>query len=136
MKSLGLVTAAVMMFSFGAAVGQKELNTVSPSTWGGAGVRVVVGEKSVSIQYDCAAGEISKPLGTDRRGKFVANGFHRYLPPGPVRPAFQTKPLPARYEGKVSAGAMTYRVFLIETNELIGQFSAGRDKEARIAGCR
>jgi hypothetical protein len=138
MRSCGLITAAVTITTlllFSNAMGQKKLTTVSPSTWGGTGVQFIVGEKSVAIEYDCAVGEITK-LETDQRGHFVATGFHRFLHPGPVRLKLQPKPLPARYEGKFTAGSITYSVFLIETGKLIGKFSADRDKTARIRRCR
>lgn len=117
-------------------MGQEKLIAVTPGHWGGTGVNFVVEKNSTSIEYDCAAGEISSQLKVDRRGKFAADGSHKRLYPGALRVNLQPKAQPARYEGKITGKTMRYKVTLKETGEVIGEFTAELGKEGRVRGCR
>ena len=109
---------------------------VSEGSWGGTGVELVVKKDSVTIQYDCAAGEIQGRLRTDRRGNFTLDGVHKRLYPGAIRVNLLPKAQSARYKGKITGAILRYKVTLIETGEVIGEFTVERGKPAQIRKCR
>lgn len=119
-----------------AGMGQEKLITVALGHWGGTGVNFVVEKNSTSIEYDCAAGKIPGQLKVDKRGNFAMDGSHKLLYPGALRLNLTPKILAVRYEGKITANTLRYKVILKETGELVGEFSAERDKEGRVRGCR
>jgi hypothetical protein len=127
---------AFVLLSYNIGVAQNKLKKIPPATWGGIGVQFTIAEDTVSIEYDCAVGEISGPLMSDKQGHFVALGFHRRLSPGPIRLNLQPKTRPARYEGKITNKTLRYRVVLTDTGETVGQYSARRGVQARIRKCR
>ncbi|HKP69750.1 MAG TPA: hypothetical protein VJV05_10750 [Pyrinomonadaceae bacterium] len=118
------------------AMAQTKYTAVQRGDWGGTGIAVVVKDKTVAIEFDCAVGEISTQLKMDGRGKFVALGTYRNEMHGPIRLKFQPKPQPARYEGRVSSKTMRFKVILTGTGEVVGDFSAELGKAAQIRKCR
>jgi hypothetical protein len=130
------VAIAFVLLSYNLGLGQKKLKRVPPAVWGGVGVQFTVAENSVTMEYDCAVGEISGPLMIDKQGHFTALGSHRRLSPGPIRLKFQPKARPARYEGTIASKTMRYRVVLTDTGETVGPYSVERGVEARIRRCR
>lgn len=115
---------------------QGRYTPVALGKWGGTGVEFVVGKNDVTIEYDCASGTIPGQLKTDRRGNFKVAGFHKYGPFGALRVNLQPKPLPARYEGKVTGRTLKYKVILTDTGEVVGEYTVGRGTEPRIRKCR
>jgi len=119
-----------------ASTPQKKYTPVGPGRWGGIGVEFVVSKSAVAIEYDCATGEISQPFKVDRHGNFVVEGLHKHSPPGPVRLNFQPKPQPVRYEGRISGKTIHFKIVVIQTGDVIGEFTAERGKDARLRKCR
>lgn len=115
---------------------QQRQTPVAPGVWGGTGIRIVIEKKLVSIEYDCAVGEIPQPLKVDRRGKFSVDGTHERLLPGALRPQFQPKPLAVRYEGTITGRTIKFKVVGKETDEMIGEFTARLGADAGVRGCR
>lgn len=118
-----------------ATVDQTRLYAVTPGNWGGTGINVVVEKKSVNVQYDCAEGEMSGPLKTDKKGNFRVDGFHTRHAFGPTRLDNMPRALPARYEGKIIGNVMTVKVTLTKTNEVVGEFTLERGKTGRLRRC-
>src|SRR5687768_12440304 len=109
---------------------------VREGSWGGTGVEFVVKKDAVAIEYDCAVGEIRGRLRTDRRGNFTITGVHKRLYPGAIRVNLMPKAQPARYQGKITGATLRYKVTLIETGEVIGEYTVERGKSAPIRRCR
>jgi hypothetical protein len=135
-RRLGFLTILFVLTLTAVAMGQKRLKTITPGEYGGVGIQFVVGKRDVAIEYDCASGRITESLKADQKGNFVAKGFHKRESPGPIRLKLQPKEQAARYEGKISAGKIRFRVVLIETGEVVGEFIVDRGKEGRIRKCR
>lgn len=114
---------------------QKKLVSVPESTWGANGIRLVVGETAVIIEYDCADGKIEEPLKVDEQGNFSANGVHIRQKGGPIREGSTPASQSARYQGRISGDKMTLKVTLTESGELIGTYTLDRGKTPRMHRC-
>ena len=114
---------------------QTKLYAVAPGNWGAAGVGMVVDKESVKIQFDCAAGEIRQQLRMDKKGNFKVDGFYKRGTFGPIRLDNLPKFEPARYEGKITGKVVKFKITLLDTNEVIGEFTVERDKPARLHRC-
>lgn len=118
---------------------QKTMNTklvaVPASVWGADGIILNVEENGVTIQYECADGQIEQSLMMNEQGNFEANGIHSPQRGGPIRVDAKLARQPARYEGKISGDTMTLKVTLTETKEVIGEFTLERGKTPRMTRC-
>lgn len=115
---------------------QDKLIEVASGSWGGTGVGLLVEETIVTMEFDCAVGEIDRPLKTDSKGNFVIDGSYRRLSPGALRPNLAPKAQAARYEGRISGKTMKFKITATESKELIGEFTVERGKEPHIRKCR
>ncbi len=112
-----------------------KLVTVPASVWGADHIILNIGAKGVTIQYDCADGQIEQSLMMDGHGNFAANGFHIQGQAGPVlKDATQTRH-PAHYEGKISGDTMLLKVTLTETRKVIGEFTLKRGEIPEMTRC-
>ena len=114
---------------------QTKLYPVTPGNWGGSGIGVTIEKKAVKIQYDCAEGELRGPLKTDKAGNFKVEGLHTRHAFGPIRLNNLPKAEPALFEGKITGKVMKFKVTLIKTNEIVGEFTLERGKTGRLHRC-
>ena len=119
----------------GQKMSQVKLYAVKTGTWGGRGVQMVVEQKAVKFQYDCGEGEIREPLKIDKKGKFKFKGFYKRFPFGPTLMNNEPKFVPVMYEGTITGGVLRYKITLIDTGEVIGDYTAERGRAARITRC-
>lgn len=119
----------------GQKMSQIKLYAVKTGTWGGRGVQMVVEQKAVKFQYDCGEGEIREPLKIDKKGKFKVKGFYKRFPFGPTLMNNEPKFVPVMYEGTITGGVLRYKITLIDTGEVIGDYTAERGRAARITRC-
>jgi hypothetical protein len=114
---------------------QTKLYPVTRGDWGGQSVSFVVEKNAVKIEFDCAEGEIPRPLKADKTGKFRVEGtFTRHMP-GPVRRDSAVKPVPARYEGVVKGKIIKLKVTLLNTNESAGEFTIELGRTPSLTRC-
>lgn len=116
-------------------VNQAKTVSVPPGNCGATGVRLVIDGHGVTIEYDCARGEITQKLLIDEQGGFRVSGVYTRRYPGAVRVKLLPKPQPARFEGKISGNKMTLKVTLTETGETLEEVVLERDKTARLRKC-
>ncbi len=114
---------------------QPKLHAVSLGNWGATGVNAVVEKKTVAIQFDCAEGEIRQPLMIDKNGGLKVDGFYKRGTFGPIRMGHEPKFEPARYEGKITGKVMRFKITLIGTNEVVGEFTLEQGKTGRLHRC-
>lgn len=119
----------------GQKMSQVKLYAVKTGAWGGRGVQMVVEQKAVKFQYDCGEGEIHEPLKIDKKGKFKVKGFYKRFPFGPTLMNNEPKFVPVMYEGTITGGVLRYKITLIDTGEVIGDYNAERGRAARITRC-
>ena len=104
--------------------------------WGGAHVALTMSESSTHVEFDCAHGDLSRPIQIDRQGRFNLAGTLVRERGGPVRRDAPVDSHPARYEGSVLADTMTLTVRLMDSDELIGTFTLTRGAAGRLVKCR
>jgi hypothetical protein len=88
-------------------VGNQKMQNLPTGVWGGPHINLEAGDKSATIEYDCANGVIDGPLVVDRSGKFSWRGTHRMERGGPIRADEKPKDYPATYTGSVDGDTMT-----------------------------
>lgn len=111
------------------------MQRIPRGAWGGTHINMHVGEQSVTIEFDCAQGEISGPLQTDGEGKFQLRGTFTRERGGPVRADETRKGEPATYSGKITGNKMTLTMKLADSDEA-ETFTLEKDKEGELFKCK
>jgi hypothetical protein len=118
----------------GGSAGMNE--TLASGVWGGAHVRMEVGGGGVNLEFDCAAGNVGRPVALDGEGRFDVKGTYSMQHPGPVLRDEGANSRPARYAGRVRGDALTLTVTLADPEEDAGTFTLTRGDEGRLTKCR
>ena len=108
---------------------------IATGVWGGQHIKIKVGAKSATIEYDCASGVIDGPLVVDSNGNFKLRGTHHMERGGPVRADEQPRKIPATYTGSIKGKTMTLTLKLADSSEE-ETFTLERGKEGEIFKCR
>jgi hypothetical protein len=114
----------------------RKMQRVSTGPWGGPHIRIDVGARSATIDYDCANGTIDGPLTIDSKGRFAWRGAHHREHPGPIRVDVQSNNRPAIYSGSVKGDTMTLTVKLSDTNEVVETYTLKRGRFGRVFKCK
>src|SRR5215213_4307861 len=69
LKSIGVLLLVSLLLISVMARTQK-MHRIATGVWGGEHIRIEVGTKSATIEYDCATGVIEGPLVVDSKGEF------------------------------------------------------------------
>ena len=109
---------------------------LAQGSWGGAHIRMEVGQASATIEYDCAHGEIHGPLVIDQRGRFSLKGTHSPERPGPIRSDETGLNEPAIYSGWTDGKRMTLTVTLAHRKETVGTFDLTLGGGGRVFKCK
>ncbi|HRI04625.1 MAG TPA: hypothetical protein PLL77_12850 [Pyrinomonadaceae bacterium] len=115
---------------------QPKLYKVTAGTWGAAGAEMVVEKSFVTLTFDCANGEIPLILKKDRKGYFKVEGTYTRRGFGPIRINNPPIAQPVIYEGKVTGRSLKFKITVIATGDVVGEFTVVRGQEAKIRGCR
>lgn len=105
------------------------------ATWGGEHVRLTEREGGASLEFDCASGEITRPLRPDAEGRFDLPGTFTRKSPGPRRVGLTPAARPARYSGRVEGQTMTLTVTLAETDQPPDTYTLTRGSVGRLGKC-
>jgi len=103
--------------------------------WGGTYISMKVGERSATIEYDCAHGEIPGPLNVDGEGKFELRGTFTPERGGPVRADETERGQAATYSGSVKGNKMTL-VLKVAGSDDTETFTLEKDKPADLFKCK
>ena len=122
-----------LMFVISCA-GVAEMQRIPTGIWGGEHINIEVGEKSASIEYDCAHGMIEGPLLVDANGRFNLRGTHTPERGGPIRMDEQPRSQPASYMGSVNGGKMTVTLKLKDSEE--ETFTLEKGKQGELFKCK
>src|SRR5919106_2159585 len=101
-----VLLVSIVLFS-SIAVRTQNMQRIPAGVWGGQHINIEVGEKSATIEYDCASGVINGPLIVDASGNFKLRGTHRIERGGPIRADDDSKGHPATYTGSIKGNTMT-----------------------------
>jgi hypothetical protein len=120
---------------FCGAVYSRMMTRIPRGEWGGAHISMNVGERSATIEYDCAHGEIAGPLSTDGQGKFELRGTFTPERGGPVRADESARSQPATYSGEIKGNTMTLKLKVGDSDEA-ESFELEKGKAARLVKCK
>jgi hypothetical protein len=112
----------------------KKMQRIATGLWGGPHISIEVGQKSATIEYDCASGVIEGPLVVDRNGHFKLRGTHKVERGGPVRADDTAKPYPATYTGSIKGNTMTLTLKLSGSDD--ETFTLEKGKEGELVKCK
>ena len=115
-------------------VGSQKMQRIATGVWGGTHIQIEVGEKSATIEYDCANGSIDGPLVVDGNGKFSWRGTHRMERGGPIRADEKPKEYPATYTGSVNGNTMTLTLKISDMDE--ETFTLEKGKPGDLFKCK
>jgi hypothetical protein len=134
-RFLVIITSLFLMIS--AAVSKpRKMQRINPGTWGGSHIRIEVGPRSATIEYDCANGTIDGPFTIDSKGRFSWRGTHNREHGGPIRMDEKPHGRPAIYSGSVKGDIMTLTVKFADTNEVLDTFTLKRGSSGRVVKCK
>ena len=107
---------------------------LSPGSWGGEHLLLVVEADSAQLEYDCATGVMYLPVSVNGDGTFTASGIHYLGHGGPVGQD-GLEPHPARYEGRIRGSRMTLTVTMTDRATAVGTFELERGRTAHVFKC-
>ena len=112
----------------------QNMQRIPTGVWGGQHINIDVGDKSATIEYDCASGVIEGPLVVDSHGSFKLRGTHRVERGGPVRAGDDTKGQPATYTGAIRGNTMTLTLKVGDAQA--ETFTLEKGKEGELVKCK
>jgi hypothetical protein len=110
------------------------MQRIPTGVWGGQHINIEVGEKSATIEYDCASGVINGPLSVDASGNFKLRGIHRPGRGGPIRLDDDSKAQPATYTGKIEGNTMTLTLKVGDSDT--ETFTLEKGKQGELFRCK
>ena len=112
------------------------MQRLATGSWGGMHIRIEVGSRSATIDYDCAHGTIDGPLTIDSKGRFTWRGTHNREHGGPIRSDEKANGRPATYSGWIKGDTMTLTVKLDDTDEVLDTYTLQRGSPGRVFKCK
>ena len=123
----------VLLVSLVLLISMMNMQRIPTGVWGGQQINIEVGEKSATIEYDCASGVINGPLTVDANGNFKLRGTHRIERGGPIRADDDTKGQPATYTGSIKGNTMTLTLKVGDAEET---FTLEKGKPGDLVKCK
>ena len=108
--------------------------TIVAGAWGGEHVSLQVSEKGATLEFDCAHGEIAKPIKPDAHGRFNVPGTFTMEHGGPVMRDENPSSAPARYSGQVKGDTMALTI--TRGKEKLGTYTLKRGEAPKLMKCR
>ena len=131
--------AVLLLVQVWACVGSTVVNPsdgrVAEGLWGGQHIALTVTSTGAQVEFDCASGEIVKPLIADGQGRFSIDGVYVQGHPGPIRVDEIPVSKPARYSGRLDGVTMTLDITLTDSSGTIGTFTLTRGGFPRVIKC-
>ena len=128
-----MIRVVVVLFIISCA-GTTGMQRIPAGVWGGEHIRIEVGAKSATIEYDCAHGVIQGPLTLDSNGRFNLRGTHTPERGGPVRADDPDRSRPATDVGSINGDTMTLTLKLSNTED--ETFTLQKGKEGELFKCK
>jgi hypothetical protein len=135
-NKLCVLVSLVLLITVSAAARPRKMQRLSTGTWGGPHIRVEVGQRSATIDYDCANGTMDGPFTVDSKGRFNWRGTYKREHGGPIRMDEQSSGRPAIYSGSIKGDTMTLAVKYADSNEVIQTYTLKRGSAGRVFKCK
>ena len=127
-----IVCCALLLLALAPAAAKSK--TVVTGAWGGEHVSLDVSDKDAKLEFDCAHGEINKPIKPDAHGRFNVPGTFTTEHGGPVMRDEKPDSAPAHYSGQVKGDMMTLTV--TRGKEKLGTYTLKRGEAPRLMKCK
>jgi len=128
-----MIRVVIVLFIISCA-GATNMQRIPAGLWGGDHIRIDVGAKSATVEYDCAHGVIQGPLTVDSQGRFKLHGTHTPERGGPVRAGESARSEQATYTGSISGDKMTLTLQLANAED--ETFTLEKDKQGELFKCK
>ena len=128
-----VVLVSLLLF-ISVTVKTQNMQRIPTGVWGGPHINIEVGEKSATIEYDCANGVINGPLVVDTNGNFNLRGTHRMERGGPIRADDASRGQPATYTGSIKGDTMTLTLKVGDGDA--ESFTLERGKQGKLRKCK
>jgi hypothetical protein len=132
--ALALVAMAGACASAPISAGDDHL--LPAGTWGGDHVALDVGASGAHFEFDCASGDIAKPLVIDDQGRLAMDGVFIQEHGGARRQGDEPNKQAARYTGQLRNKTLTFDITLSGAAEKVGSFIATLDATPVVRKCR
>jgi hypothetical protein len=113
----------------------RKVDRIPRGEWGGTHISMNVGERSATIEYDCAHGEIPAPLTIDGDGKFELRGTFTPERGGPVRADETQRAQAAIYSGTIDGNTMSLTLKVAGSDET-EDFKLEKGKPGKLVKCK
>jgi hypothetical protein len=123
-----MLCAVVLVYS-------RMMERIPRGEWGGTHISMDVGERSATIEYDCAHGEIPGPLNIAADGKFELPGTFTPERGGPVRADETQQAQSATYSGTIKGNQMSLTLKIKGSDET-ETFTLEKGKPADLFKCK
>ena len=127
--------AGLMLLSGAALVYSRIMQGMPRGDWGGAHISLNVGDRSATVEYDCAHGEIHGPLTVDGEGKFKLRGTFTAERGGPIRAGETARTREATYAGTISGNMMTLTLKVDDADDT-ETFTLEKGKPGKLVKCK
>lgn len=107
---------------------------LSNGTWGGDHILLEVNNHGADAEFDCAHGQITKPIKLDRKGNFDLPGTFAPEHGGPILNDESSNAAKARYTGHIDGKTMTLTIAL--EKEKLGPFTLVSGQQSNLMKCR
>lgn len=131
-----ILVGLVLLLGFSAGARPRRMQRLQTGTWGGPHIRIEIGPRSATIDYDCATGTIDGPFTIDGKGRFNWRGSHNQEHGGPIRMDEDSNGRPAVYSGSIKGDVMTLTVKYADTNDAISTYTLTRGGAGRVFKCK
>jgi hypothetical protein len=135
-NKLLVLVSLVLLVVFSVAARPRRMQRLQTGTWGGPHIRIEIGPRSATIDYDCANGTIDAPFTLDSKGRFSWRGIHNREHGGPSRIDEQANGRPAVYSGSIKGDTMALTVKSADTGDVIGTYTLTRGAAGRVFKCK
>jgi hypothetical protein len=129
------VVLVLLLLSGVAMVYSRIMSRIPRGEWGGVHISMNVGEKSATIEYDCAKGVIEGPLAVDDAGEFNLRGSFTSERGGPVRADETPREQAAMYSGTIKGNTMTLTL-KIDGEDDSETFTLEKGKTGKLVKCK
>jgi hypothetical protein len=108
---------------------------VPAGEWGGQHAALHVSDSGAELEFDCAHGQIARPLTLDADNRFDVRGTLVPETPGPRRED-ETAGRTVRYTGKVEGKSMTLTIAAADGSADLGTYALEHGRAAVIKKCQ
>lgn len=134
MRRIGVLIPMALLW-VGCSSGRSMPGQTVFGSWGGEHMRLVAGDSTVSMEFDCAHAWVEGTITTDAKGRFSVTGTY-VMESGAYREGDPLRKHAVRFRGQVLGGAMSVSVTEELTGSSLGTYQLALGGEAVIFKCQ